>query len=385
MKVMVLGCGFHGRGIAYQIAEEGKGVKLVAADKDGERARRVSEKTGAEWMTLDVDDKVGLKEALSKVDTVFNAVGPYHLHGLKVVEAAIETGTHYVDMGDDHEPAEELFFNPDWDRRAKDAGVAVLTGCGIMPGLSGVLARYGCDSMDQPRRVNIWFSWNYSLNYPAPIQHFLRINSGLAPQFIDGDYVNPGAFANREEIEFLPPVGAKEVYYTGVPDPVTISQSLPGLTEVTASGGLHQAEGNDFMETMVRWGFTSYENVTGLETNPMEFLMTFLSSEAGKPYFDIEPLDEPMAVRVRVEGEKDGKPCRRVFEAQDYSRRGTTSVAALATLMVASGEIERRGVGSPEGWVDAEPFLRRLAREPGVELFELVGRGEAVGLFEGSV
>ena len=35
--------------------------------------------------------------------------------------------------------------------------------------------------------------------------------------------------------------------------------------------------------------------------------------------------------------------------------------------------------------MDAEPFLRRLAREPGVELFELVGGGEAVGLFEGSV
>ena len=175
------------------------------------------------------------------------------------------------------------------------------------------------------------------------------------------------------------------MYYTGVPDPVTISQSLPSLTEVTASGGLHQAKGNDFMETMVRWGFSSYEKVPGLESSPMEFLMTFLSSEEGKPYFDIEPLDEPMAVRVRVEGEKDGKVCRRVFEAQDYSRRGTTSVAALATLMVASGEIERRGVGSPEGWMDAEPFLRRLAREPGVELFELVGGGEAVGLFEGSV
>ena len=82
----------------------------------------MSEKTGAEWMTLDVDDKVGLKEALSKVDTVFNAVGPYHLHGLKVVEAAIETGTHYVDMSDDHEPAEELFFNPGLGPEGKGRG-----------------------------------------------------------------------------------------------------------------------------------------------------------------------------------------------------------------------------------------------------------------------
>ena len=383
MRILVLGCGFHGRGIAYQIAAEGEDVELVAADKDGERARRVVERTGGEWMELDVKDESGLREAFEGLDTVFNATGPYHLLGLKVVDAAIATNTHYVDMADDHEMTEELFFNPAWDRRAREAGVAVLSGCGIMPGLSGVLARYGYNQMDEPNRVNIWFSWNYSLNYPSAIHHFLRINSGMAPQFIDGDYVKSGAFANREIIDFLPPVGFKEVYYTGVPDPVSISQSLPGLKEVTASGGLHQPEGNDFMESMVRWGFTSYEKVPGFDRSPMEYLMAYLKSGEGKQYFDIEPLDQPMAVRVRVDGMNEGEPCRRVFEAQDYSRRGTTSVAALATLMVASEEIQRRGVGSPEGWLDAESFLRRMDREPGVELFELVGGGEAKALFEG--
>ena len=143
MRILVLGCGFHGRGIAYQIAAEGKDVELVAADKDGERARRVAERTGGEWMELDVGDLSRLREALNGVGTVFNATGPYHLLGLKVVDAAITTNTHYVDMADDHEMTEELFFNPAWDRRAREAGVAVLSGCGIMPGLSGVLARYG--------------------------------------------------------------------------------------------------------------------------------------------------------------------------------------------------------------------------------------------------
>ena len=381
MRILVLGCGFHGRGIAYQIAAEGQDVELVAADRVGELARRVGERTGGEWIELDVEDESGLRGALEGVDTVFNATGPYHLLGLKVVDAAIATNTHYVDMADDHEMTEELFLNREWDRRAREAGVAVLSGCGIMPGLSGVLARYGYDEMDEPRKVNIWFSWNYSLNYPSAIHHFLRINSGFAPQFLNGAYVKPGAFANRETIDFLPPVGGKEVYYTGVPDPVSISQSLSGLTEVTASGGLHQPEGNDFMTSMVRWGFTSYEKVSGLEKSPMEYLMTYLQSEEGRQHFDIEPLDEPMAVRVRVEGKHDGRNATRVFEAQDFSRRGTTSVAALATLMVASGQIERTGVGSPEGWLDAEPFLRRMAREPGVELFELVGGGEARMLF----
>lgn len=381
MRIMVLGCGFHGRGIAYQIAAEGEDVEMVAADKDGGLARRVAEKTGGEWMEVDVEDRAGLTEALKGIHTVFNATGPYHLLGMKVVDAAIATNTHYVDMADDHEMTEELLLNPEWGRRARQAGVAVLSGCGIMPGLSGVLARYGYGKMDEPRKVNIWFSWNYSLKFPSAIHHFLRINSGLAPQLLNGNYVKPGAFANRETIAFLPPVGCKEVYYTGVPDPVSIPQFLPGLTEVTASGGLHQPEGNDLMESMVRWGFTSYEKVLAFEQSPMEFLMAYLKSERGKQYFNIEPLDQPMAVRVRVKGMKCGKPCSRVFEAQDFSRRGTTSVAALATLMVASGEIEQRGIGSPEGWLDAGSFLRRMAREPGVELFELVGDEEARALF----
>ena len=81
----------------------------------------------------------------------------------------------------------------------------------------------------------------------------------------------------------------------------------------------------------------------------MELLMTFLSSEAGKPYFDIEPLDEPMAVRVRVEGEKDGKACQRVFEAQDYSRRGTTSVASVGHIDGGVGGDWAEGSREPGG------------------------------------
>ena len=64
MKVMVLGCGFHGRGIAYQVTAEGEDVELVAADKDGERARRVAGRTGGDWMELDVEDGGGAEERI---------------------------------------------------------------------------------------------------------------------------------------------------------------------------------------------------------------------------------------------------------------------------------------------------------------------------------
>ena len=373
MRVLLLGCGFHGRGIAYHLAKSGRIDELMVADKDPRLAARVADKTGADWLELDVNDSQKLRSTLQGTDVVFNAVGPYHLLGLKVIEAALDTGTQYVDMNDDHEVTEAIFLDPTWDKRAREAGIAVLSGCGIMPGLSGIMARYGYDQIEKPERVNIWFSWNYSLHYPAAIHHFLRINSGLGPQFLNGGYLKPGPFARREDIEFLPPVGTKSVYYTGVPDPVSISQSLPGLMEVTASGGLHQKQADKLIEDMVTWGFTSYDEVPRTGLSPMEFLMTYLTSPHGENYFHVDPVDAPMSVRVRVEGQDDGKLRSFTYEAHDYSRRGTTAVAALATLMIVSGELENRGVGSPESWIAPRPFLQQLLQEPDIKIFELQG------------
>ena len=371
MRIVVLGCGFHGRGVAYQLAGSGQVDELLVVDKDPSRALATASKAGARWVELDIEEGGELRTLLEGATVVFNAVGPYHLHGLKVIDAAIDAGVHYVDMNDDHEVTEAIFLDPTWDLRARESGTTILSGCGIMPGLSGILARYGCDQLDRPERVSIWFVWNYSLAYPTAIHHFLRINSGLGPQYIDGDTVKPEPFTGRERVDFLPPVGPKEVYYTGVPDPVSISRSLGGLTEVTAKGGFHQPEANDLMEAMVRWGFTSYEVVSNSALSPMEFFMAYLTSKEGKEYLDIAPLELPMSVRVQVEGLKGQVRRRFTYEIQDYSRRGTTAVAALATLMVANGQIKNRGVGSPEGWIPAGPFLRHILQEPGIKIFSI--------------
>jgi saccharopine dehydrogenase-like NADP-dependent oxidoreductase len=288
---------------------------------------------------------------------------------LDVIDMALQTGTHYVDMNDDHEVAEALFNGPAWDDRAKQAGLTVLSGCGIMPGLSGILARYGYDQLDKADGVSIWFAWNYSLSYPAAIHHFLRINSGLGPQYINGVYSRPGPFTGRVCIDFLPPVGAREVYYTGVPDPISVVHSLPSLTNATARGAFYQPAANELMEAMVRWGFTSYENVPGAAQSPMAFLMSYISSQGGKARFDIPPERVPMAVRVEVWGVKEGAPLNLTYEAHDYSRRATTVVAALCTLMVATRRLSACGVGTLEGWVPVQPFLRQLTEQSDIKMF----------------
>jgi saccharopine dehydrogenase-like NADP-dependent oxidoreductase len=370
MRIVVLGCGFHGRGIAYEIAAERDVSDFWVADRDASRARSVAEKIGARWTALDVRDANALGSLLRGATLVFNAVGPYHLYALGVIEAAIDAGVHYADMNDDHEAAEALFMKPDWDARAKTAGVAMLTGLGMAPGLTGLLARLGHERFDAPDRISIRFVWNYSLNYPAALHHFLRINSGLAPQYIDGAYTRPGAFTGRETVRFLGPVGPKEVYHTGIIDPVTIPHGLPGVEEVTAKGAFLQPEANAWLEAMVRWGMTSYERVEGAELSPLEFLSTYLTSSEGRAYLDIAPLDLPMTVQVEVSGVRRGERKRLTYEAHDHSRRASTSTAARAALMLARGDLSFTGIRAPEGCIEPAPFLRHLMAQTDVEIFE---------------
>jgi len=368
MRIVVLGCGYSGRGVAYHVANIGSMAELVVADKNGSSAAYVGEKTGARWVELDVRDQSRLRPLLEGATVVFNAVGPYHLYALDIINSAIQAGAHYIDMSDDYEVAEALFLDPTWDARAKEAGIAILSGLGNAPGISGLLARYGYDQLDKADRISIRFVWNYIYQAPASTQHFIRINC-TPPQFKNGSYINVSSFTGREYVDFLDPVGRIEVYYSGIPDPVTIPQSLSGLREVTAKGACHQPEANEFFQAMVRWGFDRYEIVPGTNQSPMNFLMQYVASPLGKAYFEIPPrAGLPYAVQVEIEGIKAGRRVRATYEAHDFGRRGTTALCGLATMMIATGEMAFSGVRAAEG-CDPLPLLRHLLKEPGIVMF----------------
>jgi lysine 6-dehydrogenase len=369
MRIVVLGCGFHGRGIVYQLARSGPAIDLCVLDRDGERASAVGKKAGVSWRTIDVTDRDSLREVLVGADAVVNAVGPYHQTALGVIEAAIGVGIHYVDMNDDHEVAEALLLDSSWDERARRAGVTVLIDCGVVPGLSGLLVRHASEQLDRTERVAIRFAWNYNREYPAAIQHFLRINSGDGPQYVDGRHVRMRPFEGREDVDFQEPVGSTVVYFTGVPDPGAIARFIPNVQHATAKGAFYQAAANRLVEDMVRWGFTSYEPPTAGQPSPMEYLVTYLGSPQGERYFDLPRHDLPLAVRVEVDGSRSGRPTALRYEVHDHSRRATTTFTALAALAVAQRELAP-GVLAPEAWPHAAPFLRELLTDRHIRILQ---------------
>ena len=272
-------------------------------------------------------------------------------------------------MNDDHEVAEAVLLDPSWDQRARQRGVTVLIDCGVVPGLSGMLVRHASEQLDQTVRVAIQFVWNYSREYPAAIQHFLRINSGEGIQYVDGGHARMSPFEGREDVDFQPPVGRRGVYFTGIPDPVAIAHFIPGVQNATAKGAFYQPEANRLMEDMVRWGFTAYDPPAVRQPSPMEYLLTYLGSPHGKRYFDLPRHELPLALRVEVEGSRSGAPTTLYYEAHDDSRRATTTFTALAALAVANRELAP-GVAAPEAWPHPGAFLRELVTDRHIGIWQ---------------
>ncbi|MFI9404276.1 saccharopine dehydrogenase family protein [Nocardia sp. NPDC052316] len=156
MRVLALGGAGAMGSVAVRTAAGLPGVReIVVADRDVAAARAVVGRlsgSGAELRArqVDVTDRATLYGALGEVDVVLNTVGPYYRFGLTVLRAAIETGTHYLDICDDWEPTMQML---EYDGDARAAGVCAIVGIGASPGVSNMLAARAARELDHVEDV----------------------------------------------------------------------------------------------------------------------------------------------------------------------------------------------------------------------------------------
>lgn len=101
----------------------------------------------------DPGDPSGIRTALNNVDVVVNAVDPDR-SGSAVLEAAIDTGTHYLDACDDCDYVARMLG---LDSRAKAAGICAVIGMGTSPGVTNLLA--SCAAGDLDSISDIYIAW----------------------------------------------------------------------------------------------------------------------------------------------------------------------------------------------------------------------------------
>ncbi|KAJ2939022.1 hypothetical protein O0L34_g18999 [Tuta absoluta] len=141
LDLVVFGAtGFTGKYAVKQLSKLGKmenitwGIAGRSQTKLEAVLQEVAKKTGEDLSSIkiiiaDVSDDKALKDMCSQCKVLVNCCGPYRLYGEPVVKAAIEGKAHYVDVSGEPQFIETMQLN--YDKAARDAGVYIISACGL--------------------------------------------------------------------------------------------------------------------------------------------------------------------------------------------------------------------------------------------------------------
>ena len=118
--------GYTGELIAREAVD--RGMDPILAGRSREKIEALATELDCEGWRFGLDQQPGVARALDKVDVVLNCAGPFERTYEPLVEAAIETGTQYLDITGEIGVFEAIHG---YDEAARDAGVTLLPGVGF--------------------------------------------------------------------------------------------------------------------------------------------------------------------------------------------------------------------------------------------------------------
>jgi lysine 6-dehydrogenase len=349
MRVIVLGAGLVGGPMAIDLANDER-FDVTVADINEKALQKLSAarpKIATE--TVDLSDTNAVKALAQDRDLVLSAVPGFM--GFQTLKAIIETETDVVDIA---------FFgeNPfDLDELAKDNGVTAIVDCGVAPGMSNVLIGHVDRLLDSTEKVLIYVGGlpevrEWPFEYKAVFSPIDVIEEYTRPaRYVEnGHLVIREALSDPELLDF-PGVGTLEAFNSDGLRSLAETINCPNMKEKTL-----RYEGHiEKMRVLRATGLFSEQEieVNGVRIRPIDVMAKLMF-----PMWELKPGEVDITVmQVIVEGKKDGKAVRYVYDMLDkydpatdtHSMARTTGYAAtMAVRMLAEGLYDRKGVSPPE-------------------------------------
>ncbi|MEL6892090.1 MAG: hypothetical protein AAFP84_10875 [Actinomycetota bacterium] len=114
---------------------------------------------------------------------------------------------------------------------AERAGVPLVVGAGMSPGLSGLLARHLAVDLATIDEIRVGI---HGTAGPSCARQHHRALARTSISIVDGQEVVERAGTGRELIWFPEPVGAYDCYRAEVPSPILLRESFPDTERITA-------------------------------------------------------------------------------------------------------------------------------------------------------
>ncbi len=164
-----------------------RGHRPVLAGRSEHKLRPLAEKLGLEMRIFDLSDSRNIAAQLADIDLVMHAAGPYLHTAEPMVQACLQSATHYLDITGEAPVMEANFA---LDARAREAGVLLLSGTGFDVVPSDCLACHVAEKIDQPTALTIAFCSTSGMPSPGTLKTMLS-------------YLHRGVYARRNG-EYVP-------------------------------------------------------------------------------------------------------------------------------------------------------------------------------------
>jgi saccharopine dehydrogenase (NAD+, L-lysine-forming) len=391
MKTMVLGVGAVGSVAAEALARSEEFDRVVLADMNLDRARKVEKRISSDRVSVkkvDASNVGEMAKAFKGIDLVLNGVIPRF--NLGIMDACLQAGSSYADMAwdvalDKTKAGDAIKETPAWnqlrmDARFKKAGLAGMMGLGCDPGLTNIFARMGADKLDRVKEILVRDGDNGQVEGHrfAPLwSPETLIEEVLMPAtyYKDGKYRKLPPFSGKELFEFPSPVGRLPIYNVDHEE----SETLPTfIGEVLGKGcdycDFKIALDDSYVEAIQMIGMLGLSNpdkieVKGSKVAPRDVVAACLPD----PSTLGERAKGDCAVGTVTKGLKDGIEAMyfswvQLNHQQTFRKYGHSATAysvgiplAIAAILFAQGKITQRGVFPPE-MLDPEPWPAMLKK-----------------------
>jgi lysine 6-dehydrogenase len=371
MRIAVIGgAGGMGKVTTADAAASAGVERVLLVDRDERRAAEIAAAHDNVEVRAPGESAEDMRAALAGADAVVNAAS--HRLNVPVMQACLEVGAHYTDLGGLYYFALEQY---ELDEAFRAAGLSAAISMGAAPGITNMLAAAAVAELDTVETIELLDAVvagrpydpdePYVPAYAADtlIDEFTR----PAPMFIDGREQLMEAAGGARTYHL--PEGDVECVYTIHSEQATLPRSYAdrGIRSVEWRLGLPPAHTLP-LRALVAAGMASTDpvEIDGREVRPRDVLVAVLSRQSGAG-------DDPDArerLRAHVVGARDGRrveidadlPLAQHAEWGTDSGTYSTGVPpSIAAQLLAGGSALRTGVGGPEVIIPVGAFFAALA------------------------
>jgi len=403
---LVIGAGAQGAACASILSKLEEANKIVLADINIKLANKVKDKIKSEKLSaikIDAGNKSQVINSLKNMDVLINLAPPRY--NITLMRAALDAQTHYIDTASgpnyelysiDKMVLEQMKLDPEFEKK----DLTAIISCGSTPGLSNILARYLCDTLNRVSKIKFRVGTKLVKgDVPEIIKSIAEYTEIISPSwspevsflyratqpviYQDGIYKHLEPYSGLEEYHFPEPVGNCLNTFVDHEEPITLPKFIDkGIRYVD-----YKNPPDIIAWALIKLGFANNEpiEIGDCKIIPRDVLLKLLR----QPVHDF--LDEDIEsltsdetniiceiIVIEAEGEdNDGAVKKKLIyknfippidikdRIQLYNKFGTTKIqvglpAAVGAILCAEKKVPT-GVIAPEA-VDPNIFMDKFER-----------------------